>query len=240
MTYVEGFLVAVPTANKEIYREHASDAWPIFAECGAKRIVESWGHDIPDGEVVDLKRAVQANGDETVLFLWFEFSSREARDDHNTKIMAHPGMDHIDPLPFDGSRMVMGGFQSILDTGRAGESGCVEGFVLAVPRAKKADYLAMAQKAAGAFLNAGANRVVETWEDDVPDGKKTDFHRAVKTTADEAVVFAWVEWPSVELRESVLSTLMADECMQYDPSTLPFDRQRAICGTFVTILDKGA
>lgn len=68
MTYVEGFLLAVPTANKEAYLKHANDAWPAFAECGARRIVESWGHDIPDGGVMDLKRAVQAQTDETILF----------------------------------------------------------------------------------------------------------------------------------------------------------------------------
>lgn len=240
MTYVEGFLLAVPTANKEAYLKHANDAWPAFAECGARRIVESWGHDIPDGGVVDLKRAVQAQTDETILFSWFEFASRQARDDHNAKIMAHPSMEQMNQPPFDGSRMVMGGFQSILDTGRAGEMGCVEGFVLAVPRARKDDYLALAKKAADVFLDVGASRVVEAWEDDVPDGKKTDFHRAVLTTADEAVVFAWVEWPSVEFREAALPKLMKDERMKYDPSTLPFDRQRAIFGTFTTILDRSA
>ena len=72
MTYVEGFVLAVPTANKEDYLEHASDAEPIFKEFGVQRMVEAWGDDVPEGKVTDFKRAVQAKEDETVVFSWFE------------------------------------------------------------------------------------------------------------------------------------------------------------------------
>jgi uncharacterized protein YbaA (DUF1428 family) len=64
MTYVQGFVVAVPAANKEAYRKHAADAAPIFREFGATRIVEAWGDDVPDGKLTDFKGAVQATPDE--------------------------------------------------------------------------------------------------------------------------------------------------------------------------------
>src|SRR3546814_3726306 len=77
MTYVEGFVVAVPTANREAYRKHAAEAAPLFKEFGVRRMVECWGDDVPDGKVNDFKGAVQAKDDETVVFSWFEYRSEE-------------------------------------------------------------------------------------------------------------------------------------------------------------------
>src|SRR3546814_221729 len=76
MTYVEGFVVAVPTANKEAYRKHAAEAAPLFKEFGVRRMVECWGDDVPDGKVNDFKGAVQAQDDETGVFSWFEYPDR--------------------------------------------------------------------------------------------------------------------------------------------------------------------
>ena len=79
MAYVEGFVVAVPAANKEIYRKHASEALPIFKEFGVTRMVETWGDEVPDGKVTDFKGAVKAKPDEVVVFSWFEYPDRKTQ-----------------------------------------------------------------------------------------------------------------------------------------------------------------
>ena len=70
MNYVDGFVAAVPAANKEAFLAHAREALPLFKELGAIRMVECWGDDVPDGKVTDFKRAVKAGEDEVVLFSW--------------------------------------------------------------------------------------------------------------------------------------------------------------------------
>ncbi len=116
MKYVEGFLVAVPAANKEQYIKHAADAAPLFKEFGVTRMVECWGDDVPDGKLTDFRRAVQAKEDEVVVFSWFEYPSKEVRDAANQKIMSDPRMKAMgDTMPFDGKRMVFGGFVPVVD-----------------------------------------------------------------------------------------------------------------------------
>ena len=116
MTYVEGFVVAVPTANKEAYRQHAADAAPLFREFGAARMVECWGDDVPDGKVTDYRRAVHAEADENVVFSWIEWPDKETRVAGWDKIMADDRMRH-DPADqcFDGKRMIYGGFAPIVE-----------------------------------------------------------------------------------------------------------------------------
>ncbi|GMV62236.1 MAG: hypothetical protein AMXMBFR74_14050 [Parvibaculum sp.] len=240
MTYVDGFILAVPTANKEAYRKYASAGWPLFVDFDVLRLVEGWGDEVPDGKVTDFKGAVQAKPDETVLFSWLEFPSKEVRVACHQKVIADPRFEEMGETPFDGTRMVFGGFVPLLDKGPGGKIGHVDGFVLAVPKANKEAYRDMATMAADVFLDHGATRVVEAWEDDVPDGKVTDFRRAVKATKDEAVVFSWVEWPSREARETNWPKLMDDERMKYDPEKMPFDGKRMIYGTFTPIVDEAA
>jgi uncharacterized protein YbaA (DUF1428 family) len=116
MSYVEGFVAAVPAANKEIYRKHAAEAAPLFKEFGATRVVECWGDDVPDGKLTDFRRAVKAQDDEVVVFAWFEYPSKEVRDAANAKMRADPRMKAIgEQMPFDGKRMIFGGFAPILD-----------------------------------------------------------------------------------------------------------------------------
>src|SRR5262245_57826056 len=115
MSYVQGFLGAVPAANKETYRKHAALAAEIFKECGATRIVENWGVDVPDGKVTDFKKAVKAKPDEIVVFSWIEYPSKAIADAANEKMMKDPRMREIGEMPFDGQRMVFGGFATILD-----------------------------------------------------------------------------------------------------------------------------
>ncbi len=113
----------------------------------------------------------------------------------------------------------------------------VDGFVAAVPHAKKAEFEAHAAAMAVVFKRHGALRVVDTWQHDVPRGKRTDFFMSVQATADEAVSFGWVEWPSAEARESGWAKCMADPEMM-DSGTPPFDGARMIYGAFSVISDK--
>jgi uncharacterized protein YbaA (DUF1428 family) len=239
MTYVEGFVVPVPTANKDAYLKHASDAQPIFAEFGVTRMVEAWGDDVPDGKVTDFKGAVQAKEDETVVFSWFEYPSKEVRNAANAKMMSDPRMEEMGAsMPFDGKRMIMGGFESILDEGSGGGAGYIDGFLVAVPSANKAAYSDMAAKAAAVFLEYGAGRVVEAWGDDVPDGKVTDHRKAVKAEDGEVTVFSWIEWPSKQSRDDNWKKIMEDPRMQPDHANMPFDGKRMIYGGFVPVLDR--
>ena len=114
MNYVDGFVAAVPAANKEAFLAHAREALPLFKELGAIRMVECWGDDVPDGKVTDFKRAVKAGEDEVVLFSWIEWPSKDVRDAAMKKMMSDPRMRDM-KMPFDGQRMIFGGFQPILD-----------------------------------------------------------------------------------------------------------------------------
>ncbi len=238
MTYVEGFVVAVPTANKEAYRKHAADAAALFKEFGVARMVEAWGDDVPDGKVNDLKGAVQAKGDETVVFSWFEYPDKATRDAANEKMMSDPRMAAMGgDMPFDGKRMIIGGFDSIVDDRTGGAMGYADGYVLPVPDGNKDAYRALAEKASQVFRDHGATRVVEAWGDDVPDGKVTDFARAAHKQDGETVVFSWVEWPNKDARVAGWEKVMADERMQPDGSEVPFDGKRMIYGGFAPIVE---
>jgi uncharacterized protein YbaA (DUF1428 family) len=117
MSYIDGFVIPVVEANKDAYLEMAKITAPIFREHGAIRIVECWADEIPDGKVTDFKRAVKAESNETVVFSWVEWPSKQARDDGMKKFMADPRMIENDtPMPFDGKRLIMGGFKVLLDT----------------------------------------------------------------------------------------------------------------------------
>jgi uncharacterized protein YbaA (DUF1428 family) len=114
MAYVDGFVLAVPTANKAAYHASAAAAWVIFKEFGALRHVECWEDDVPDGKVTDFKRSVQAREGESIVFSWIEYPSREVRDEVYRRMKEDPRMKDMD-MPFDGQRMVFGGFQPIFD-----------------------------------------------------------------------------------------------------------------------------
>jgi uncharacterized protein YbaA (DUF1428 family) len=114
MSYIDGMIAAVPTANRDAFLEHARTADPIFREFGALKCVETWGDDVPDGQVTDFRRAVQATADETVVFSWITWPDKAARDAGWAKAMQDPRMQGMQ-MPFDGKRMVFGGFEVILE-----------------------------------------------------------------------------------------------------------------------------
>lgn len=237
MAYVEGFVVAVPAANKELYRKHAADAAPLFSEFGAARMVEAWGDDVPDGEVTDFKGAVKAKDDEVVVFSWFEYPSKAVRDAANEKMMSDPRMQQMgDAMPFDGQRMIVGGFEVILDERVSGPSTYVDGTLAPVPADRREAYKASAAKTAEVFKEYGAVRIVEAWADDVQDGKVTDFKGAVQAKDGEKVVYSWIEWPSKQVRDEAWPKIMADPRMHDETAELG-DNRRRVYGGFSPIVD---
>ena len=115
MPYIDGFVMAVPTANKQAFIEYAEEFDPIFLEYGATRVLECWGNDVPHGKQTDFYRAVEAKDDETVMFSWIEWPDKATRDAGMKKMMEDPRMDPNNPMPFDGKRLIYGGFDPIVE-----------------------------------------------------------------------------------------------------------------------------
>ena len=119
MSYIDGFVIAAPTANRQEVIDYAARFDPIFLEYGATRVVEAWGNDVPHGKVTDFHRAVAAQDDETVMFSWVEWPDKATRDAGMQKVMEDPRMDPANPdnppMPFDGKRMIYGSFENVLD-----------------------------------------------------------------------------------------------------------------------------
>jgi uncharacterized protein YbaA (DUF1428 family) len=115
MNYIDGFVAAVPTANRARYLEHAAIAAEVFKQNGALRVVECWGDDVPTGVTTSFPQAVQLQPNETVAFSWIAWPSRKARDTGMKKVMEDPRMKSAE-MPFDGKRMIYGGFEMILDS----------------------------------------------------------------------------------------------------------------------------
>ena len=116
MNYIDGFVAAVPSANREAYRQHAEAAAIVFKDHGALKMVDCWGDDVPDGKLTSFPMAVKCQSDETVVFSWVAWPSRAVRDEGMKKVMADPRMQPgVIPMPFDGKRMIFGGFQMIVN-----------------------------------------------------------------------------------------------------------------------------
>ncbi|MCT7378412.1 DUF1428 domain-containing protein [Chelativorans salis] len=115
MAYVDGFILAVPKENIEAYKKMARLGEEVWKEYGALDYVECIGDDVPYGEVTSFPRSVQAKEDEIVIFAWIVYESREHRDAVMAKVMADPRMQpDWENMPFDGKRMIFGGFQPFL------------------------------------------------------------------------------------------------------------------------------
>jgi uncharacterized protein YbaA (DUF1428 family) len=119
MTYIDGFVAAVPLANKVAYLKHVRDVAPIFRASGVTRMVETWSDDVPHGKLTDFYMAVQAKEDEAVVFSWVEWPDKAARDAGWAKIMADPAMQGMQ-MPFDAKRLIYGGFATLFDSSAEG------------------------------------------------------------------------------------------------------------------------
>ena len=115
--YVDGFVIAVPRDRLEEYERIAREAASVWREYGALQVVETVADDVPYGESTSFPRAVQATEDETVIFSWIAYESREVRDEVNAKVMADPRIkDSMHEVPFDPKPMIFGGFRTIVES----------------------------------------------------------------------------------------------------------------------------
>ena len=116
MDYIDGFVVAVPTAKRQEYLQHAANMAEVLKENGALRVVECWGDDVPEGKLTSFPMAVKRKEDETVVFSWIAWPSRQVRDEGMKKAMSDPRLQpDTNPMPFDGKRLIYGGFAVLVD-----------------------------------------------------------------------------------------------------------------------------
>ena len=116
MDYVDGFVTAVPTKNKDLYLQHITPVAQMFKDHGALKYVECWGEDVRTGEKTSFPQAVQCQPDETVVFSWIVWPSRQVRDEGIAAVMAeYEALRDSNPMPFDASRVIFGGFDVIID-----------------------------------------------------------------------------------------------------------------------------
>jgi len=120
MSYIDGFVMAVSNTNKQKFIEHAGLVDTIFTDLGATRVVECWADDVPEGKITDFRKAVQATEDESVVFSWIEWPDKETRDTAMKKMMSEDFQDERmdmekNPMPFDGKRLIFGGFKPIVE-----------------------------------------------------------------------------------------------------------------------------
>jgi uncharacterized protein YbaA (DUF1428 family) len=115
MSYFDGFVIPVPSANKEAYRRVAAAMAPVFMDYGAIRVVETWNDDVKPGKINDFRTAVIAEPAEEVVFSFVEWPSKEVRDAAHARMMDDPRMEQAE-MPFSGQRLIYGGFASLVDT----------------------------------------------------------------------------------------------------------------------------
>lgn len=238
MSYVAGFVAPVPAANQDAYVKHALEAAPYFKKVGVTRMMEAWGDDVPTGKVTDFPRSVDAKAGESVVFAWQEYPSKDAFDAAERHMSTEPAMQAMsETMPFDGKRMIWGGFDVRIDAKKhgAGPATYVDGALLPVPAKNEEAYLAHAKKQTALLLELGALRVVDAWGVHLPPGKVTDFLRAVKVEGDETVVFSWIEWPSKAVRDAAWEKFFQSDAGQDDAGL--YDATRRVWGGFRPVVD---
>lgn len=247
MTYVEGFVIAVPAANKQKFIDHANRGDPVFIDHGASRVVECWQDNVEKGHTTDFFGAVDCREDESVVFSWIEWPDRDKRAAMQGRMEELVQTDERfspekNPMPFDGARMIYGGFQPIVEEGAPTPGAYVQGFIVPVPEGNKEAYREAALGMWEIMKDYGATRVVEAWQDDVPEGKRTDFFRSVKAEPGEIVVFSFVEWESREACDGAHEKMMQDERMKRfmednTDTKPPFDGKRMVYGGFRPVVE---
>ena len=116
MSYVTGFVIPVPADNKAAYVRMCERTATFFEEHGATRSVECWGERVPDGKVTDFRRAVRAEPGERIVFGWVEWPDRDTCEAAEAKMRDDERMRSENDPPFDGGRMIWGGFEIVLDS----------------------------------------------------------------------------------------------------------------------------
>jgi uncharacterized protein YbaA (DUF1428 family) len=231
MAYYDGFVIPVPRERRAEFIEHANLFDKKLIEMGATRVVETIGLDIRPGKTTDFLQAVAAEDGEDIAFSWIEWPDKQTRDATHKAMESDAKMMAM-PMPFDGKRMIFGGFEELV---RHGEDGpYFQGFLIPVPENRKEDYRKLAEDAWDMFARHGAHSVVETWGDDVPHGKQTDMYRALKAEPGEHVVFSWMTWPSHEVAKAASEAMEAEMEVSED---LPFNPQRMIWAGFEPVVD---
>ncbi|WP_418315564.1 DUF1428 domain-containing protein [Piscinibacter sakaiensis] len=114
MNYIDGAVLAVRNADRDAYCEHATRMAAVLREHGALSVVDCWGEDVPEGKLTSFSMAVKREPDESVVFSWITWPSRAVRDEAWKKVMEDPRLKDEKP-PFDGKRLIYGGFQQIVD-----------------------------------------------------------------------------------------------------------------------------
>ena len=235
MTYLQGFVIPVPEGNKQAYLDMATKVAPMLAEFGATRTVETWGEDVPHGKTTDFYRAVAAENGEGIVFAWVFWPDKATCDAAAKKMQDDERMKPPADMPFDGKRMIFAGYDVVSDSGDDGDFGWIDGMVGAAPNDKRQAFLDHAAFMDAKLKEKGATRIVNGWGVDVPDGKTTDFKRAVQARDGETVTFGWIEWPDKATRDNGWGALMAEGVMRRNPPV--WDGPRAIFGGFAPLLD---
>ena len=115
MAYIDGFIVAVPEGSRDAFITHANIVDAVFIAHGATRVIEAWEDDVKDGTQTDMRRAVAAQPGERIVFAWIECPSKAIRDEAMPRAMADPRMAAAPEMPFDGKRMIFGGFTPVVN-----------------------------------------------------------------------------------------------------------------------------
>lgn len=237
MGYIQGFVCAVPQDNRTAFITHATLATEAFRDHGCLRAVECWGDDMPDGEVTSFRKAVLAGADEEVVFSWYVWPSKAA---HDAIMQAPPDDPRLtaegNPMPFDGKRVIFGGFEPVLELGAPQPGGYVDAFIAPVPRQGREDFIAFAKACDPVFMEHGAVWIMECLGRDLPKGKLTDFRRAVQARPDEDVLFSVVQWSDRAARDDGNGKIMTDPRLA--AHEMPFDGRRLIFGGFVPVVER--
>ncbi len=241
--YIDGFVYAVPKANKQALIAFAQKSAELFVKHGALRVVESWGDHFDEEEgAATFAAGVKCKDDEQVMFSWCEWPDRATRDAAYENMMEDIEKLGLMEMPFDGKRMIYGSFKPIVETPVipssqfSGTTNYVDGYLYAIQKRRKDEFIKFAEEMAALFKRSGALRVMECWEDDVPEGKVTSMPLAVSRKEDEAVLFSWVEWETKEKRDAVCATIHVEaEKVPFDKSL--FDMKRMAMGGFEVVVD---
>jgi uncharacterized protein YbaA (DUF1428 family) len=236
MTYIQGFVAAVPTANREVFRTHAEKAMAGFRDHGLLHGCECWGDDVPEGELTSFPLSVKAQAEETVVFAWYLWPSKAIHDAAMKDAINDPRLSmDTNPMPFDGKRVIYGGFEPVFELGSRQPGGYFDGFVCAAPKDGREAFRDFAAEVDPIFIEYGATWIMENWGVEIPEGTTTDFRRAVQAKPDEEVMFSWTQWPDKATRDEGARRMMQDD--RFAKMQMPFDGKRMVIGGFAPLVE---